>query len=65
LFAGELPALGRTELLAAFDAETGKARAAFVLWQSGNETYLDCLLRGVMRAMRAAKARLIWPTGGH
>jgi hypothetical protein len=48
----ELPALGPTELLAAFDAETGKARAPFVLWQSGNETYLDYLLRGVLRAAK-------------
>jgi hypothetical protein len=48
----ELPVLGPTELLAAVDAETEHARAPFVLWQSGNETYLDYLLRGVMRAAK-------------
>lgn len=48
----ELPALGPTELLAAIDSETGKVRAPFVLWQGGNETYLDYLMRGVMRAAK-------------
>jgi hypothetical protein len=55
----ELPVLGTTELLAALDPETGKVRAPFVLWQDGNETYLDYLLRGVLRASRLEM------TGGH
>ena len=50
----ELPVLGATELLAAIDDETNKLRAPFVLWQAGNETYLDYLLRGVMRAAKLA-----------
>lgn len=50
----ELPVLGATELLAALDPESGKVRAPFVLWQAGNETYLDYLLRGVMRAAKLA-----------
>jgi hypothetical protein len=50
----ELPALGPTELLAAIDPETEKLRAPFVLWQDGNQTYLDYLLRGVMRAAKLA-----------
>lgn len=48
----ELPMLGPTELLAALDAETDEVRASFVLWQAGNETYLDYLLRGVLRAAK-------------
>ena len=44
----ELPALGPVELLAALDAD-GAARAAFVLWTSGNETYVDYVLRGVRK----------------
>jgi hypothetical protein len=48
----ELPVLGATELLAALDADTGKLRAPFVLWQAGNETYLDYLMRGVMRSAK-------------
>ena len=48
----ELPVLGATELLAAIDPDGGKLRAPFVLWQDGNETYLDYLLRGVMRAAK-------------
>jgi hypothetical protein len=47
----ELPIFGPTELLAALD-ETGRVRAPFVLWQAGNETYLDYLLRGVLRAAK-------------
>lgn len=47
----ELPLLGATELLAAFDEE-GRARAPFVLWTEGSETYLDYLLRGVLRAAK-------------
>lgn len=48
----ELPLLGTTELLAAFDADTGKVRSPFVLWQAGNATYLDYVLRGVLRAAK-------------
>lgn len=47
----ELPTLGPTELLAAYDEE-GKLRAPFVLWQEGHETYLDYVLRGVLRAAK-------------
>lgn len=47
----ELPALGATELLAAFDGD-GATRAPFVLWQDGHETYLDYVLRGVLRASK-------------
>jgi hypothetical protein len=47
----ELPALGPVELLDAFDDE-GRTRAPFVLWASGNETYLDYVLRGVLRASK-------------
>jgi hypothetical protein len=50
----ELPAMGATELLSAFDAE-GAPRAPFVLWASGNETYLDYVLRGVLRAAKIAR----------
>jgi hypothetical protein len=49
----ELPLLGATELLGAFD-EDGAARAPFVLWETGNPTYLDYVLRGVRRAARLA-----------
>ena len=44
----ELPALGALELLAALDGD-GELRAPFVLWASGNETYVDYVLRGVMK----------------
>ena len=44
----ELPALGALELLGALDAD-GTARAPFVLWTSGNETYVDYVLRGVLK----------------
>lgn len=47
----ELPVLGAVELLQAFD-ETGLTRAPFVLWQQGHETYLDYVLRGVLRAAK-------------
>lgn len=49
----ELPILGGLELLAALD-ESGTSRAPFVLWQQGHETYLDYVLRGVLRASRIA-----------
>jgi hypothetical protein len=44
----ELPIFGAVELLAALD-ETGSSRAPFVLWQQGHETYLDYVLRGVLK----------------
>jgi hypothetical protein len=44
----ELPALGALELVAALDSE-GVVRAPFVLWTSGHETYVDCVLRGVLK----------------
>ena len=47
----ELPALGAIELLAALDSD-GALRAPFVLWTSGNETYVDYVLRGVLRAAK-------------
>ena len=47
----ELPALGALELLAAVDGD-GETRAPFVLWTSGNETYVDYVLRGVMKAAK-------------
>jgi hypothetical protein len=49
----ELPALGATELCAALDSE-GTLRAPFVLWTSGNEIYVDYVLRGVLRAAKLA-----------
>ncbi len=48
----ELPALGPTELLFPFDPDDHGVRAPFVLWCSGNETYLDYVLRGVLRASK-------------
>lgn len=48
----ELPVFGAVELLAAFDEATGETRAPFVLWQQGNETYLDYVLRGILRASK-------------
>jgi hypothetical protein len=48
----ELPVLGGVELLSAFDEPTGTTRAPFVLWQQGHETYLDYVLRGVLRASK-------------
>lgn len=47
----ELPALGAIELLAALDGD-GRLRAPFVLWASGNETYVDYVLRGVRKAAK-------------
>jgi hypothetical protein len=47
----ELPVLGAVELLHAFD-DSGALRAPFVLWQQGHETYLDYVLRGVLRAAK-------------
>lgn len=47
----ELPALGALELLGALDSE-GSMRTPFVLWTSGNETYVDYVLRGVLRAAK-------------
>jgi hypothetical protein len=44
----ELPALGALELLAALD-DAGQLRAPFVLWSSGNDTYVDYVLRGVLK----------------
>ncbi|MBX3260640.1 MAG: hypothetical protein KF782_13185 [Labilithrix sp.] len=49
----ELPTLGGVELLAGVD-DGGRARAPFVLWQEGHETYLDYVLRGVLRASKIA-----------
>ena len=39
------------ELLAALD-EWGDLRAPFVLWTSGNETYVDYVLRGVRKVAK-------------
>ena len=47
----ELPLLGGLELLAGID-EAGTSRAPFVLWHQGNETYVDYVLRGVLRASK-------------
>jgi hypothetical protein len=47
----ELPALGAMELLAALD-DDGAVRAPFVLWTSGPETYVDYVLRGVLKVAK-------------
>lgn len=47
----ELPALGPLELLAALDEE-GELRAPFVLWTSGSETYVDYVMRGVLKVAK-------------
>ncbi|MBX3185458.1 MAG: hypothetical protein KF819_00530 [Labilithrix sp.] len=47
----EMPVLGALELIGALDAD-GVLRAPFVLWTSGNETYVDYVLRGVTRAAK-------------
>ena len=47
----ELPAFGPVELLAALD-ESGTSRAPFVLWQEGHESYLDYVLRGVLKVAK-------------
>ncbi|AKV02919.1 hypothetical protein AKJ09_09582 [Labilithrix luteola] len=44
----EMPALGAVELLHAVD-EAGALGVPFVLWANGNETYLDYVLRGVLK----------------
>lgn len=49
----ELPGVGPIELLSAVD-DDGKLRAPLVLWTEGNETYLDYVLRGVLRAAKLA-----------
>ncbi len=46
----ELPALGAVELLA--PGNEGGLRAPFVLWTSGNETYVDYVLRGVRKVAK-------------
>jgi hypothetical protein len=48
----ELPVLGSVELLHAFEPETRTTRAPFVLWQQGHESYLDYVLRGILRAAK-------------
>jgi hypothetical protein len=47
----EMPVLGPLELIGALDTD-GTLRAPFVLWTSGNETYVDYVLRGVKRAAK-------------
>ena len=47
----ELPALGPLELLSAVD-DQGTLNAPFVLWTSGNETYVDYVLRGVLKVAK-------------
>ena len=47
----ELPALGAIELLTALDGD-GTPRAPFVLWTSGNETYVDYVIRGVLKVAK-------------
>ncbi len=47
----ELPVLGPTELCAAFDDE-GRTRAPFVLWTEGHESYVDYVLRGVLKVSK-------------
>ena len=48
----ELPLLGPVELLAAIDPRTEQIRAPFVLWQEGHPTYLDYVLRGVLKVAK-------------
>lgn len=47
----ELPLIGPTELLNAFEPD-GRTRAPFVLWQQGHESYLDYVLRGVLKVAK-------------
>ena len=47
----ELPVFGAIELLGAVD-ESGTSRAPFVIWHQGNDTYVDYVLRGVLRASK-------------
>lgn len=49
----ELPIIGGLELLAGI-GDDGMSRAPFVLWHQGNETYVDYILRGVLRASKIA-----------
>lgn len=48
----ELPLLGAVDLLAAIDPRTEQVRAPFVLWQEGHPTYLDYVLRGVLKVAK-------------
>ena len=48
----ELPLLGPVDLLAAIDPRTEQIRAPFVLWQEGHPTYLDYVLRGVLKVAK-------------
>jgi hypothetical protein len=47
----ELPVLGAVELLRGVDPD-GALLEPLVLWTEGNETYLDYVLRGVLRAAK-------------
>jgi hypothetical protein len=47
----ELSAIGPVEALSA-TSDTGELREPLVLWTEGNETYLDYVLRGVLRAAK-------------
>lgn len=46
----ELPAIGATELLMALDEDA--VRAPFVLWTAGHETYVDYVLRGILKVAK-------------
>ena len=48
----ELPLLGPVDFLAAIDPRTEQIRAPFVLWQEGHPTYLDYVLRGVLKVAK-------------
>lgn len=50
----ELPLLGPIELLNAL-SPSGESRAPFVLWQQGHETYLDYVLRGILKVSKLAE----------
>jgi hypothetical protein len=47
----ELPAVGATELLEGA-SDDGTLTQPFILWVQGNETYLDYVFRGILRAAR-------------
>lgn len=47
----ELPLLGPVELVNALKPD-GTTRAPFVLWQQGHETYLDYVLRGLLKVSK-------------
>lgn len=49
----ELPAIGTTELLMALDDDDA-VRAPFVLWTTGDETYVDYVLRGILKVAKLA-----------